>query len=125
MGRPNRLPMIFICAAWAICRITTRKKISITPSAYFVTHWKKTAGSRAYAGLGEAYWQKFEHTHEKHLVTDATKACQVARSPTQVLVTEGINRLPTLKPSASMQLNIRITLTRLTKTAKFQPTIRT
>jgi serine/threonine protein kinase/tetratricopeptide (TPR) repeat protein len=32
----------------------------------------------AYAGLGEAYWQKFEHTHEKHLVADATKACQVA-----------------------------------------------
>ena len=32
----------------------------------------------AYAGLGEAYWQKFEHTHEKRLVNDATKACQVA-----------------------------------------------
>jgi serine/threonine-protein kinase len=32
----------------------------------------------AYAGLGEAYWQKFEHTRDKHLVTDATKACQVA-----------------------------------------------
>lgn len=32
----------------------------------------------AYAGLGEAYWQKFEHTHEKYLVSDATKACQMA-----------------------------------------------
>jgi serine/threonine protein kinase/tetratricopeptide (TPR) repeat protein len=32
----------------------------------------------AYAGLGEAYWQKFEHTHEKYLVSDATKACQIA-----------------------------------------------
>src|SRR3984957_12960789 len=32
----------------------------------------------AYAGLGEAYWQKFEHTREKHLGIDATKACQAA-----------------------------------------------
>jgi serine/threonine protein kinase/tetratricopeptide (TPR) repeat protein len=32
----------------------------------------------AYAGLGQAYWQKFEHTHENHLVSDATKACQIA-----------------------------------------------
>jgi serine/threonine-protein kinase len=32
----------------------------------------------AYAGLGEAYWQKFEHSRDKHFVTDATKACQVA-----------------------------------------------
>jgi tetratricopeptide (TPR) repeat protein/predicted Ser/Thr protein kinase len=34
----------------------------------------------AYAGLGEAYWQKFEHTHEKPLVNDATSACQSAIS---------------------------------------------
>jgi serine/threonine protein kinase/tetratricopeptide (TPR) repeat protein len=39
---------------------------------------KDSGFAGAYAGLGEAYWQKFEHTHEKHLVTDATKACQVA-----------------------------------------------
>jgi serine/threonine-protein kinase len=32
----------------------------------------------AYAGLGEAYWQKFEHTHEKLLVEDATQACENA-----------------------------------------------
>jgi tetratricopeptide (TPR) repeat protein/predicted Ser/Thr protein kinase len=32
----------------------------------------------AYAGLGQADWQKFEHTHENHLVSDATKACQIA-----------------------------------------------
>jgi tetratricopeptide (TPR) repeat protein/predicted Ser/Thr protein kinase len=32
----------------------------------------------AYAGLGEAYWQKFEHTHDQRLVSDATKACQSA-----------------------------------------------
>jgi tetratricopeptide (TPR) repeat protein/predicted Ser/Thr protein kinase len=37
---------------------------------------KEFAG--AYAGLGEAYWQKFEHTHDKGLVNDATKACQSA-----------------------------------------------
>src|SRR6202045_3986835 len=39
---------------------------------------KDSGFAGAYAGLGEAYWQKFEHTHEKHLVTDATKACQIA-----------------------------------------------
>jgi tetratricopeptide (TPR) repeat protein/predicted Ser/Thr protein kinase len=39
---------------------------------------KDSGFAGAYAGLGEAYWQKFEHTREKHLVTDATKACQVA-----------------------------------------------
>jgi serine/threonine protein kinase/tetratricopeptide (TPR) repeat protein len=39
---------------------------------------KDSGFAGAYAGLGEAYWQKFEHTHEKHLVTDATKACQLA-----------------------------------------------
>lgn len=32
----------------------------------------------AYAGLGEAYWHKFEHTHDKALVNEATKACQSA-----------------------------------------------
>src|SRR6202171_185238 len=39
---------------------------------------KDSGFAGAYAGLGEAYWQKFEHTHEKHLAADATKACQVA-----------------------------------------------
>ena len=39
---------------------------------------KDSGFAGAYAGLGEAYWQKFEHTHEKRLVSDATKACQVA-----------------------------------------------
>ena len=39
---------------------------------------KDSGFAGAYAGLGEAYWQKFEHTHEKRLVNDATKACQVA-----------------------------------------------
>jgi serine/threonine protein kinase len=28
---------------------------------------KDSGFAGAYAGLGEAYWQKFEHTHEKHL----------------------------------------------------------
>ncbi|MDP9148022.1 MAG: protein kinase, partial [Acidobacteriota bacterium] len=37
---------------------------------------KEFAG--AYAGLGEAYWQKFEHTHDKALVTEATNACESA-----------------------------------------------
>ncbi len=37
---------------------------------------KEFAG--AYAGLGEAYWQKFDHTHEKRLAGDATKACEIA-----------------------------------------------
>jgi tetratricopeptide (TPR) repeat protein len=32
----------------------------------------------AYAGLGEAYWQKFENTHEQPLASEATKACQSA-----------------------------------------------
>jgi serine/threonine protein kinase/tetratricopeptide (TPR) repeat protein len=32
----------------------------------------------AYAGLGEAYWQKFDHTHEKGLANEATKACEIA-----------------------------------------------
>jgi serine/threonine protein kinase/tetratricopeptide (TPR) repeat protein len=39
---------------------------------------KDSGFAGAYAGLGEAYWGKFEHTHEKRLVDDATKACQVA-----------------------------------------------
>jgi serine/threonine-protein kinase len=39
---------------------------------------KDSGFAGAYAGLGEAYWQKFEHSHEKRLVSDATKACQVA-----------------------------------------------
>jgi serine/threonine-protein kinase len=39
---------------------------------------KDSGFAGAYAGLGEAYWQKFEHTHDKHLVSDATKACQIA-----------------------------------------------
>jgi serine/threonine-protein kinase len=39
---------------------------------------KDSGFAGAYAGLGEAYWQKFEHTHDKRLVADATKACQVA-----------------------------------------------
>lgn len=39
---------------------------------------KDSGFAGAYAGLGEAYWQKFEHTHEKNLVNDATKACQLA-----------------------------------------------
>ena len=39
---------------------------------------KDSGFAGAYAGLGEAYWQKFEQTHEKRLVTDATKACQLA-----------------------------------------------
>jgi serine/threonine protein kinase/tetratricopeptide (TPR) repeat protein len=39
---------------------------------------KDSGFAGAYAGLGEAYWQKFEQTHDKHLVADATKACQVA-----------------------------------------------
>jgi len=39
---------------------------------------KDSGFAGAYAGLGEAYWQKFEHTHEKRLVDDATKACQVS-----------------------------------------------
>jgi serine/threonine-protein kinase len=32
----------------------------------------------AYAGLGEAYWQKFELAHDKQLVSEATKNCQTA-----------------------------------------------
>jgi serine/threonine protein kinase/tetratricopeptide (TPR) repeat protein len=39
---------------------------------------KDSGFAGAYAGLGEAYWHKFEHTHDKHLVSDATKACQIA-----------------------------------------------
>jgi serine/threonine protein kinase/tetratricopeptide (TPR) repeat protein len=39
---------------------------------------KDSGFAGAYAGLGEAYWQKFEHNRDKHLVTDATKACQIA-----------------------------------------------
>jgi serine/threonine protein kinase/tetratricopeptide (TPR) repeat protein len=39
---------------------------------------KDGAFAGAYAGLGEAYWQKFEHTHDKRLVSDATKACESA-----------------------------------------------
>jgi tetratricopeptide (TPR) repeat protein/predicted Ser/Thr protein kinase len=39
---------------------------------------KDSGFAGAYAGLGQAYWQKFEHTHENHLVSDATKACQIA-----------------------------------------------
>ena len=37
---------------------------------------KEFAG--AYAGLGQAYWEKFEHTHEKPLANEAAKACQDA-----------------------------------------------
>jgi tetratricopeptide (TPR) repeat protein/predicted Ser/Thr protein kinase len=37
---------------------------------------KEFAG--AYAGLGQAYWQKFEHTHDKPLAGEAAKACQTA-----------------------------------------------
>jgi serine/threonine protein kinase/tetratricopeptide (TPR) repeat protein len=33
-----------------------------------------------YAGLGQAYWQKFEHTHEKPLAGEAAEACQRAIS---------------------------------------------
>jgi eukaryotic-like serine/threonine-protein kinase len=36
------------------------------------------AGS--YAGLGEGYWRKFELTHDKNLVDDATKACSEANA---------------------------------------------
>ncbi len=36
----------------------------------------KFAGS--YAGLGEAYWRKFQLTHENQLVDNATKACREA-----------------------------------------------
>ena len=39
---------------------------------------KDSGFAGAYAGLGEAYWLKFDYTHEKRLVSDATKACQVA-----------------------------------------------
>ena len=39
---------------------------------------KDSGFAGAYAGLGEAYWQKFEHAREKRLVADATKACQIA-----------------------------------------------
>jgi serine/threonine protein kinase/tetratricopeptide (TPR) repeat protein len=39
---------------------------------------KDSGFAGAYAGLGQAYWQKFEHTHENRLVSDATKACQIA-----------------------------------------------
>jgi eukaryotic-like serine/threonine-protein kinase len=39
---------------------------------------KDSGFAGAYAGLGEAYWQKFELMHEKRLVNDATKACQIA-----------------------------------------------
>jgi len=39
---------------------------------------KDSGFAGAYAGLGQAYWQKFEQTHEKPLVADATKACQAA-----------------------------------------------
>jgi serine/threonine-protein kinase len=39
---------------------------------------KDSGFAGAYAGLGEAYWEKFEHIHEKRLVNDATKACETA-----------------------------------------------
>jgi serine/threonine protein kinase/tetratricopeptide (TPR) repeat protein len=39
---------------------------------------KDSGFAGAYAGLGEAYWQKFEHTRDQHLVSDATKACEIA-----------------------------------------------
>ena len=39
---------------------------------------KDTEFAGAYAGLGEAYWQKFDHTHENRLAGDATKACEIA-----------------------------------------------
>jgi serine/threonine-protein kinase len=32
----------------------------------------------AYAGLGEAYWQKFELTHDKNMASEAAKSCQMA-----------------------------------------------
>jgi serine/threonine protein kinase/tetratricopeptide (TPR) repeat protein len=37
---------------------------------------KEFAG--AHAGLGEAYWQKFDHTHEKGLASEAAKSCEIA-----------------------------------------------
>jgi serine/threonine protein kinase/tetratricopeptide (TPR) repeat protein len=39
---------------------------------------KEFAG--AYAGLGQAYWEKFEHTHEKPLASEAAESCQNAIS---------------------------------------------
>jgi eukaryotic-like serine/threonine-protein kinase len=36
---------------------------------------KDPAFAAAYAGLGEAYWRKFELNHESRLVDQATKAC--------------------------------------------------
>ena len=36
------------------------------------------AFAAAYAGLGEAYWRKYELNHENQLVGEATKACQEA-----------------------------------------------
>ncbi len=44
---------------------------------------KEFAG--AYAGLGEAYWQKFEQTHERRFVDEATKACQYATAKDEAL----------------------------------------
>ena len=44
---------------------------------------KEFAG--AYAGLGEAYWQKFEQTHDKRFVDEATKACQNAVAKDEAL----------------------------------------
>jgi tetratricopeptide (TPR) repeat protein/predicted Ser/Thr protein kinase len=44
---------------------------------------KEFAG--AYAGLGEAYWGKFEHTHEKPLAGEAAEACRKAISKDEKL----------------------------------------
>jgi tetratricopeptide (TPR) repeat protein/predicted Ser/Thr protein kinase len=44
---------------------------------------KEFAG--AYAGLGEAYWHKFEQTHDKRFVDEATKACQNAAVKAEAL----------------------------------------
>jgi tetratricopeptide (TPR) repeat protein/predicted Ser/Thr protein kinase len=44
---------------------------------------KEFAG--AYAGLGEAYWHKFEQTHDKRFVDEATKACQNAVAKDEAL----------------------------------------
>ncbi len=32
----------------------------------------------AHAGLGEAYWQEFDRTHEKSLASEAAKSCEIA-----------------------------------------------
>src|SRR5450432_924246 len=44
---------------------------------------KEFAG--AYAGLGEAYWHKFEQTHDKRFVDEVTKACQNAVAKDEAL----------------------------------------